>query len=66
MMLMKKGGHRKNEDGNQKQNGHNNWMGVNEEGTARASRITIDETETERKSGAETDVDVERMDTTIE
>jgi len=41
-------------------------MGVNEEGTARASRITIDETETERKSGAETDVDVERMDTTIE
>jgi len=41
-------------------------MGADEEGTAKAPRITIDKTKTERKSGVETNVDAERMNMTIE
>jgi len=41
-------------------------MGADEKGIARAPQITVDETKTERKSGAKTNADAERMDTTIE
>jgi len=41
-------------------------MCVDEEGTTKAVQISVDEMKTERKNGADTNVDVERMGTTIE